>query len=73
VDTRAVEVFVYTVSAEHTAVKVPVRTLAGQGSSVAVEAELKPRDPVVVRGAGRLREGQALKVVGAEVAASWPR
>lgn len=62
------DVFVYTVSDENTAVKVPVKTLAGRGSNIAVEGNLIPGDSVVIRGGERLKEGQALKVISAELA-----
>jgi RND family efflux transporter MFP subunit len=62
------EVYVYTVSDEGTATKVPVRTLAGHGERIAVEGALGAGDQVVVRGAERLREGQLLKVVQATLA-----
>jgi len=63
------DVFVYTVTADNTAVKVPVRTLAGSDTRVAVEGDLNAGDAVVVRGAERLREGQAVKVLGPGIAA----
>ena len=66
---RENNVFVYTVSKDNTAVKVPVKTLAGRGSRIAVEGGLAVGDAVVVRGAERLREGQALKVVSNDLAA----
>ncbi|RLQ23552.1 efflux RND transporter periplasmic adaptor subunit [Seongchinamella sediminis] len=66
---RENNVFVYTVSADNKAVKVPVKTLAGRGSRIAIEGDLAAGDAVVVRGAERLREGQALKVVGHHLAA----
>ena len=64
------DVFVYRVSEDNTAVKVPVKTLAGRGSHIAVEGALTPGDAVVIRGGERLREGQALKVVSNELAAN---
>jgi RND family efflux transporter MFP subunit len=63
------EVYVYSVSEEGTAMKVPVRTLAGHGERIAVEGALHAGDEVVVRGAERLREGQPLKIVQAALAA----
>ena len=60
---RNEQVFVYTVSAENTAVKVPVITGPGRGSQITVEGELQAGAPVVIRGAERLREGQAVKVI----------
>lgn len=56
------EVFVYTLSADNTAVKVPVTTASGRGSQIAVEGALEAGTLVVVRGAERLRDGQAVKV-----------
>ncbi len=66
------EIYVYTVSADNRAVKVPVKPGAGLGSRIAIEAELKAGDPVVVRGAERLRDGQAVKVTQHHLAASRP-
>ena len=57
------EVFVYTISADNTAVRVPVVTGAGHGTEIAIDADLQPGAPVVIRGAERLREGQAVKVI----------
>ncbi len=57
------QVFVYTVSADNTAVKVPVTAGSGRGANIAITAELFAGDPVVVRGAERLRDGQAVKVI----------
>jgi len=57
------QVFVYTVSADNTAVKVLVTAGSGHGEHIAITAELFPGDPVVVRGAERLRDGQAVKVI----------
>lgn len=65
---RDEEVFVYTVSPENTAVKVPVQTLAGRGSKIAVEGNLKAGESVIIRGAELLKEGQALKVVQPDLA-----
>ena len=56
------EVFVYTLSADNTAVKVPVITSSGRGELISIEADLEPGAPVVVRGAERLRDGQAVKI-----------
>ncbi len=66
---RDEQVFVYTVSPENRAVKVPVVTGAGRGSRIAVDADLEPGAPVVIRGAERLREGQTLKVIQHHLAA----
>ena len=60
---RDEQVFVYTVSADNKAVKVPVITGAGRGSKIAVSGDLQAGAPVVIRGAERLREGQAVKIV----------
>jgi RND family efflux transporter MFP subunit len=57
------QVFVYTVSADNTAVKVPVTAGSGRGSNIAISGDLFVGDPVVVRGAERLRDGQAVKVI----------
>lgn len=56
------EVFVYTLSADSTAVKVPVVTSSGRGEYITIEGALEPGAPVVIRGAERLRDGQAVKV-----------
>lgn len=63
------QVFVYTLSADNTAVKVPVTTGAGRGSHIAINAELEAGAPVVVRGAENLREGQAVRVLQHHLAA----
>ena len=63
------QVFVYTLSAENTAVKVPVTTGEGRGSHIAIQAELELGAPVVVRGAESLREGQAVRVLQHHLAA----
>lgn len=64
------EVYVFTVSRNNEAVKVPVTTGAGQGSRIAIQGDLSPGDAVVVRGAERLREGQRVKVTQHHLAAS---
>ncbi|MBN7798728.1 efflux RND transporter periplasmic adaptor subunit [Parahaliea mediterranea] len=64
------EVFVYTVNEDNTARKVVVTPGAGRGESIAIEGELQPGDAVVVRGAERLREGQALRVIQHHLAIS---
>ena len=64
------EVFVYTVSADGNAVKVPVATGAGHGNTITIDGALNPGDAVVVRGAERLREGQALRITQHHIAAS---
>jgi RND family efflux transporter MFP subunit len=61
---RDQQVFVYTVGEDNRAVKVPVTLGAGYGQDIAIESTtLSAGDPVVVRGAERLREGQPLKVI----------
>lgn len=62
------EVFVYTISEDNTAVKVPVIAGAGRGQSIAISGNLFAGDPVVVRGAESLRDGQAVKVIRHHVA-----
>ncbi|GAB3284271.1 efflux RND transporter periplasmic adaptor subunit [Parahaliea aestuarii] len=57
------EVFVYTVDADNTARKVPVVPGAGRGTSIAVSGDLKAGEPVVIRGAERLQEGQSVRVI----------
>jgi len=64
------QVFVYTVSADDTAVKVPVTAGAGRGSNIAITGDLFAGDPVVVRGAERLRDGQSVKVIRHHLAGS---
>ncbi len=67
---RDAQVYVYTVSPENTAVKVPVVPGAGRGEMIAVQADLQPGSPVVIRGAERLQEGQAVKIIQHHLAAS---
>lgn len=67
---RDQEVYVFTVSSENKAVKVPVTTGSGRGSRIAIQGNLQVGDPVVVRGAERLREGQVVKVTQHHLAAS---
>jgi len=59
---RDKEVFVYKLSADNTAIKVPVITSPGRGENIAIEGDLEPGSLVVVRGAERLRDGQAVKI-----------
>lgn len=66
------EIFVYTVSGENRAVKIPVRPGPGAGSRIAVEADLAPGDAVIVRGAERLTDGQPVRVTQHHVAANPP-
>ena len=61
--------FVYTLSEDNTAVKVPVTTGAGRGSHIAIRADLELGAPVVVRGAELLREGQEVRVLQHHLAA----
>ena len=56
------EVFVYTLSPDNTAVKVPVVTSPGRGTDIAIKGALQPGALVVVRGAERLRDGQSVKI-----------
>lgn len=60
--------FVFTVSADNMAIKVPVQTGAGQGDTIAVKGNLKAGDPVVIRGAERLRDGQLIKTAPGKLA-----
>ncbi len=59
---RDQEVFVYTLSPDNTAVKVPVITSPGRGTDIAIKGALQPGALVVVRGAERLRDGQSVKI-----------
>ncbi len=67
---RSNQVFVYTISADNTAVKVPVTAGAGRGANIAITGDLFAGDPVVVRGAERLRDGQLVKVIRHHLAGS---
>jgi RND family efflux transporter MFP subunit len=67
---RDSEIYVYTVSKDNKAVKIPVTPGSGQGNRIAVQAELEAGDPVVVRGAERLREGQSVRVTQHHLAAN---
>ncbi len=67
---RNEQVYVYGVSEENTAVKIPVTAGAGRGSKIAVTGKLKVGDSVVIRGAERLRDGQAVKVIQTNIAQS---
>lgn len=64
------ETYVYTLSADNKAIKVPVITGAGRGSEIAVKGALEPGALVVVRGAERLQDGQAVKITRRQAAAS---
>ena len=59
---RDQEVFVYTLSADNTAVKVAVTTSPGNGTEIGVAGDLEAGALVVVRGAERLRDGQAVRI-----------
>ena len=64
------ETFIYTVSGDTTALKVPVIAGPGRGSNIAIEARINAGDPVIIRGAENLRDGQALKIIQHHIAAS---
>jgi multidrug efflux pump subunit AcrA (membrane-fusion protein) len=66
------EIFVYTISKDNKAIKIPVSPGSGLGTRIAIEADLKAGDPVVVRGAERLNDGQSVKVTQHHLAASRP-
>ena len=66
------EIFVYTVSGDNKAIKVPVTPGSGLGTRIAISADLNAGDPVVVRGAERLNDGQTVKVTQHHLAASKP-
>ena len=66
---RNEEVYVYSISGDNTAIKIPVTAGAGQGAQIAIRGNLMAGDSVVVRGAERLRDGQSVKVIGATIAA----
>jgi RND family efflux transporter MFP subunit len=63
------QVYVYTVAEDNTAVRIPVNPGAGQGDYIAIDGALKAGQPVVVRGAERLHEGQPVKVIHHHLAA----
>ena len=62
---RGGEAFVYRVGEDQRAQRLPVRPGAARGAEVVVEteADLAPGDPLVVRGAERLSDGQVVNVV----------
>jgi RND family efflux transporter MFP subunit len=62
------ETYVYTLSQDNKAIKVPVTTGAGHGAKIAITGALEPGALVVVRGAERLRDGQAVKVTQRQTA-----
>jgi len=59
---RDEEVFVYTLSADNTAIKVPVTTRPGHGKQIAIDGAIEAGALVVVRGAERLKDGQLVKI-----------
>ena len=59
---RGSEMFVYRVTAESTAERVDVTTGVGRGDHVEVTGNVAAGDELVIRGAERLRPGQALNV-----------
>lgn len=67
---RSGEVYVYSIASDNTAIKIPVVPGAGHGSEVAIEGNLQAGDPVVVRGAERLRNGQPVKITQHHLAAN---
>lgn len=67
---RGDQVFVYTVSADNTARKILVTAGSGWGTTIAIDGDLTEGDPVVVRGAERLRDGQTVKVIRHHLAGS---
>ncbi len=64
------ETYIYTVTDDETAVRVPVTTRAGSGDQIAVTGNISAGTTVVVRGAERLREGQKVKVVRPHLASN---
>jgi len=67
---RSEQVFVYSISKDNKAVKIPVITGAGHGSRIAIQGNLELGDSVVIRGAERLRDGQEVKVIAHQLATS---
>jgi RND family efflux transporter MFP subunit len=67
---RNEQVYVYGVSGDNTAIKIPVTAGAGRGTQIAVRGNLSAGDRVVVRGAERLRDGQAVKIISSDIASS---
>ncbi len=55
--------FVYRVSADNKAERLPVTTGSGDGEWISVHGDLADGDRVIVRGAERLEPGQAVKVL----------
>jgi RND family efflux transporter MFP subunit len=67
---RGDQVFVYTVSADNIAKKIPVIAGSGWGTTIAIDGDLTEGDPVIVRGAERLSDGQKVKVIRHHLAGS---
>ena len=65
---RESEVYVFKVGKDEKAERVEVITGNGYGSRIAVTGALKAGDLVIVRGAERLREGQAVNILKQHVA-----
>lgn len=61
---RADGVYVFRVTAESTAQRIPVTTGVADGDWVGVTGELQPEDPVIVRGAELLRGNETVQIVG---------
>jgi RND family efflux transporter MFP subunit len=60
---RGGQAFVYKLSAEGTAVQVPARIQTTVGLWVALDGGIEPGDRVIIRGAERLADGQAVEVI----------
>ncbi|BFM13700.1 efflux RND transporter periplasmic adaptor subunit [Simiduia litorea] len=65
---RETQVYVFKVGKDEKAERIEVRTGNGYGSRIAVTGALEAGDLVIVRGAERLREGQALNILKQHVA-----
>ena len=61
--------YVFKVDKDDVAKQVDVVTSEGAGSHVAVDGDIASGDTVVIRGAERLRDGSAVKILNKEVAA----
>jgi RND family efflux transporter MFP subunit len=66
---RDKQVFVYTISTDNTALKVPVTTGPGRGTLIAIDGDLQAGAPVVIRGGERLQEGQPVRIIRHHIAA----
>jgi multidrug efflux pump subunit AcrA (membrane-fusion protein) len=66
-------VYVFRLLEDATAQRVPVRVGNGVGDLVAVDGDVGVGDQVVVRGAERLRDGQAVRVLGESTVAGTVR